>query len=112
MCFTKYFMFSESPGYQLGDAMQQLGVGAGDESTPPGGGGGPLGGYANLLHHHPSQPPHYPQQDQEDYHSLGDPAHQPTPYFETSPELYSSGSNIMETKYHPGNYTKNYVRSK
>lgn len=95
--------------------MQQLGVGTPDDGTPP----PVLAGYASMIHaahqHHqtgpppPGQPTHYGHDDQ-DYQSL-DPSHQPAPYFESSPELYA-GTNLLDSKYHPQNYAKGYVRGK
>lgn len=107
--------------------MQQLGVGTTNDGTPP----PSLVGYAGMLHaahqhqhqhqHHSSGPPQQQQQqsqppgpnthyghDDQDYQSL-DTAHQPAPYFDSSPELYSA-TNLIESKYHPQNYTKAYVR--
>lgn len=111
-----FFFFAETGGYsQLGDAMQQLGVGTSEDGTPP----PVLAGYASMIHaahqHHQTGPPppgpptHYGHDDQ-DYQSL-DPSHQPAPYFESSPELYA-GTNLLDSKYHPQNYTKGYVRGK
>ncbi|GLV44651.1 pointed [Carabus blaptoides fortunei] len=109
-----YQLKEESGGYsQLGDAMQQLGVGTPEDSSAPGTHQPPpsLSGYQGMLHAHQQQPPsHYGHQDDQDYQSL-DPTHQPSPYFDSSPELYP-GTNLLESKYHPQNYAKGYVRAR
>ncbi|KAK9680118.1 Ets-domain [Popillia japonica] len=48
--------------------------------------------------------PHYA--DDHEYQSLD---HQPQAYLESSPEFYP-GNNLLETKYHPHGYMKNYPR--
>lgn len=50
----------------------------------------------------------YPSEEHE-YQAL-EAGHQPQ-YLESSPEFYAA-NNLIESKYHPHNYVKNYVRGK
>lgn len=50
----------------------------------------------------------FPPQEEQEYQAL-EPGHQPSQYMESSPEFYTS-TNLLESKYHPQNYVKNYVR--
>lgn len=57
--------------------------------------------------HFISTNPHFPS-DEHEYQSL-EPNHQPQPYLESSPEFYTA-NNLLDTKYHPHGYMKNYPR--
>lgn len=48
--------------------------------------------------------------EEHEYQAL-EPGHQPQSYLESSPEFYA-GNTLLESKYHPHNYVKNYVRGK
>lgn len=50
----------------------------------------------------------FPPPDEQEYQAL-EPGHQPSQYMESSPEFYTS-TNLLESKYHPQSYVKNYVR--
>lgn len=60
-------------------------------------------------HHHQFLSNHFPTEEQE-YHSL-EPGNQSQAYIDSSPEFFPA-NNLIESKYHPHNYVKNYVRGK
>ncbi|XP_017769215.1 PREDICTED: ETS-like protein pointed [Nicrophorus vespilloides] len=83
-------------------------------TCPPGGDSSSYGGMDSLQslneeqnHFLASTTPHHYHEEHE-YQSL-EPGHQPQSYLESSPEFYAA-NNLLETKYNPHAYVKNYVR--
>lgn len=63
----------------------------------------------NEDHAHFLASTHYGSEEHE-YQAL-EPGHQPQTYLENSPEFYAA-NNLIETKYNPHSYVKNYARGK
>lgn len=63
----------------------------------------------NEEHTHFLASSHYASEEHE-YQAL-EPGHQPQSFIDSSPEFYAA-NNLIETKYNPHSYVKNYVRGK
>lgn len=62
------------------------------------------------MHFLASQQQQFSQPEEQEYQAL-EPGQQSSQYMENSPEFYTS-TNLLESKYHPQSYVKNYVRGK
>lgn len=64
----------------------------------------------DQMHFLASQQQQFSQPEEQEYQAL-EPGQQSSQYMENSPEFYTS-TNLLESKYHPQSFVKNYVRGK